>query len=162
MNESVRKRSVPGKPTGHFRVSPRSLLVPVDLTPGWDRVLGRVALLPLADDARVTLLHVVPGSIPPAAQGSAQREAKKALLEVARHLRKSLPNTIRVEPIVKLGVAAKEIASCAKAVKAELVVMGRGGRPCTSRYLSWIDSRARHTPGPAPCAGGSVTRTCAI
>lgn len=41
-----------------------SLLVPVDLTAISDRVLGRVALLPLADGARVTLLHVVPEEFP--------------------------------------------------------------------------------------------------
>lgn len=42
----------------------RSLLVPVDLTAISDRVLGRVALLPLADGTRVTLLHVVPKNLP--------------------------------------------------------------------------------------------------
>ena len=41
----------------------RSLLVPIDLTPSSDRVLGRLPLLPLAEDARVTVLHVVPSGL---------------------------------------------------------------------------------------------------
>jgi nucleotide-binding universal stress UspA family protein len=43
----------------------RSVLVPDDLTPYADRVLGLAALLPLADAATVTLLHVVPDTLTP-------------------------------------------------------------------------------------------------
>lgn len=105
----------------------RSLLVPIDLTPSSDRVLGRVSLLPLADDGRVTLLHVVPGSLPSREQPSAERDANQALAEEARHLRKQVGKNVIIEPLVKLGAAAKEIAACATALKAELIVMGRGG-----------------------------------
>lgn len=105
----------------------RFLLVPIDLTPGSDRVLGRISLLPLADDSRVTLLHVVPGSLPPREQRNAARDASKALAEEVRHLRKSLPKNVSIEPEVRLGAAAKEIGACATKVKAELIVMGRGG-----------------------------------
>jgi nucleotide-binding universal stress UspA family protein len=108
----------------------RSLLVPVDLSPSSDRVLGRVALLPLADDAKVTLLHVVPDDIPWSDQRSAERDAKKALAAEARHLARSLPRTVNIESVVKAGAAATEIAARGHAVEAELIVMGRrGGRP---------------------------------
>jgi nucleotide-binding universal stress UspA family protein len=106
----------------------RSLLVPVDLTPSSDRLLGRVARLPLADDARVTLLHVVPGSIPPSEQRRAERDATKALAEEVRHLRKLTHDKISVQPLVKVGSAAPEIAAAAAEVKAELIVVGRCGR----------------------------------
>ncbi|HEY6559572.1 MAG TPA: universal stress protein [Polyangiaceae bacterium] len=113
-----------------------SLLVPVDLTPSSDRVLGRVSLLPLADDARVTLLHVVPGSLPSREQRSAERDANKALADEARHLRKQVGKKVIIEPLVKLGAAAKEIAACATALKAELIVMGRGrGRALRDTFL---------------------------
>jgi nucleotide-binding universal stress UspA family protein len=105
----------------------RSLLVPTDLTPGSDRVLGRVALLPLAHDARVTLLHVVPGSLPAAEQRKAQRDANMSLADEARHLRQQVRNKVTVEPLVIVGAAAKEIAASATEVNAELIVMGRGG-----------------------------------
>lgn len=105
----------------------RSLLVPVDLTPVSDRILGRVALLPLDDDARITLLHVIPKDIPIGFQRNAERNARKLLLEEARHLRKSLPRTVSVDTIVDVDAPAKAIAACSKAVKAGLIVMGRAG-----------------------------------
>jgi nucleotide-binding universal stress UspA family protein len=105
----------------------RSLLVPLDLTPTSDRALGRLPLLPLADDARVTLLHVVPGSLPPEERQSAERDASQALDHEARHLRKLLPRKVSIEALVKRGAAAKEIAACATKLKASLIVMGRGG-----------------------------------
>jgi nucleotide-binding universal stress UspA family protein len=103
------------------------VLVAVDLTPSSDRVLGRVALLPLAADARLTLLHVVPRNLPARARRLAKRDATKALAEEVRHLAKSLPRTVRIKPVTKIGSAVKEIAACARSVNAELVVMGRGG-----------------------------------
>ncbi|WP_437567007.1 universal stress protein [Sorangium sp. So ce542] len=104
-----------------------SLLVPVDLTAISDRVIGRVARLPLADGARVTLLHVVPGNLPVRAQDRAERDARKSLVNEARHLAKALPRGVHVEPVVKVGSSVAEIADCATSTRAELIVMGRGG-----------------------------------
>lgn len=113
-----------------------SVLVPVDLTPSSDRALGRLSLLPLADDARMTLLHVVPGGLSPGERRRAERDASKALADEARHLRKQIHEKIRIEPLVRLGAAAKEIAACATEVRAELIVMGRGaGRPLRDAFL---------------------------
>jgi nucleotide-binding universal stress UspA family protein len=103
----------------------RSLLVPVDLTPSADRVVGRIALLPLAEAARVTLLHVVPGSLSPREQRRTEQDARKALAYEMRHLRRSL--SVQVEALVKFGGAADRIAAHADVMKAELIVMGRGG-----------------------------------
>ena len=88
----------------------RSLLVPVDLTPISDRVLGRVKRLPLAADARITLLHVVPDVLSARNQRSAERDAAKALAAEVRDLRSSLRRSQHVEPAVITGAgAAKEI-----------------------------------------------------
>jgi nucleotide-binding universal stress UspA family protein len=46
----------------------------------------------------------------------------------ALHLRKSLPRSVRIEPLVRTGAAPKIIGAVARSVKAELIVMGRGGR----------------------------------
>lgn len=118
------------KRTGSKRGPSRfgSVLVPVDLTPSSDRLLGRLSLLPLDEQARVILLHVVPGSLRPADRRDAERDAEHALVSEARHLRKSLPGTVRVETVVKVGAAAQVIAACAKKERADLIVMGRGGR----------------------------------
>jgi nucleotide-binding universal stress UspA family protein len=122
--------AVPG--SGAFR----SVIAPLDLSPGSDRILGRLALLSLADDARVTLLHVVPGSLRPRERHGAERDAKKALADEARHLRTQLGKEVRIEAVVKVGAAAKEIAACAAHGKAELIVMGRAGRsPLRDAFL---------------------------
>lgn len=121
------KRNSGSAATPPASVRLQSVLVPVDLTPSADRVLGRVAQLPLADDATVTLLHVVPGSLAPVDQQRAERDAYKALATEARHLHRQLPRRVTITPLVKRGAAATEIAAAAAAVEAELVVMGRGG-----------------------------------
>jgi len=105
----------------------RSLLIPVDLAPASDRVVGRVALLPLAEEARLTLLHVVPKSLPPRDQRRAEADAKKALVVEATSLATNLPKGVNIEPIVKVGTPAVEIAKRAGTPKVELIVMGRGG-----------------------------------
>lgn len=106
------------------------VLAPIDLTAGSDRSLGRVTLLPLAEGARVTLLHVVPDSpLSSGQQQRATRDAKRMLDDEARHLREQLKTRkVIVSAVVRRGGAAKEIAACAREEKAELIVMGRGGR----------------------------------
>ena len=111
-----------GSPAGFH-----SVLVAVDLTPAMDRILSRASLLPLADDARVTLLHVIPGSLVGVEQRKAARDAEKTLADEVRHLRGRLRKDIRIASLVTVGAAAKEIARAAAAAKAELIVMGRGG-----------------------------------
>jgi nucleotide-binding universal stress UspA family protein len=108
----------------------------VDLTPASDRVLGRTALLPLAEDARVRLVHVVPEGLPHRDRTMAERDAKKALAEEARHLARALPKHAIVETVVEFGSAAKVITDHATALAAELVVMGRGaGRAVRDTFL---------------------------
>lgn len=104
----------------------RSLLVPIDLTPGTDRLLARLALLPLADNARVTLVHVVPKGLSRQEERSAQRDAARVLASEAHHLHSALPRSVAVDTSVRVGSPAKEIAACGRAAKAELIVMGRG------------------------------------
>lgn len=104
----------------------RSVLVPVDLTAVADRVLGRVALLPLARDARVTLLHVVPPGLAARDAQIAERDAKKYLASEAKHLARSLPRGVKVESAVQVGAPAKVIPARAKSLRADLIVVGRG------------------------------------
>jgi len=105
----------------------RALVAPVDLTPHSDRALGRIPLLPLANAARVTLLHVVPGGLTHREQRMAERDAHKALAAEVRHLRLQVSRKVRIESEVRTGSIAAEIAACAAEREAELIVMGRGG-----------------------------------
>jgi nucleotide-binding universal stress UspA family protein len=104
------------------------LLVPVDLSPLSDRVVDRVALLPLAEACQITLLHVVPDGLAPAARRAAERDAHRALKDEARSLQKRLPSDAKVDCLVTVGSAASDIAERAAALKVGLIVMGRGER----------------------------------
>jgi nucleotide-binding universal stress UspA family protein len=75
----------------------------------------------------VTLLHVVPKNLHAEEQETAERDARRALVREARHLAGSLPKTVRIDPVVTCGPAARTIAVRASALKADLIVMGRGG-----------------------------------
>ncbi|WP_437573713.1 universal stress protein [Sorangium sp. So ce887] len=105
----------------------RSLLVPMDLSPASDRVIGRTALLPLADDARITLLHVVPEGLKPLSQERAENDARKALQAEVEALARTLPRTVTIRHAVRGGAPAVEIVQHAAAVAADLIVVGRGG-----------------------------------
>lgn len=118
--------------TGAFR----SVLVPIDLSAGSDRVLARVGLLPLTEDARVNLLHVVPEALEGDERRRAQRDAQELLSAEAKHLRRELAPGVHVEPLVVVGTPAKQIAAQATSTKADLTVMGRGlGRPLREAFL---------------------------
>lgn len=112
----------------------RSLVIPIDLTPGSERVAARAALLPLAEKPRLTLLHVVPKRLSADARRRAEDDARQALERLARGL--ALPRGAVVQTVVKSGAPAAEVAKLAKSSKAELIVMGRGGgRPVRDVFL---------------------------
>lgn len=124
---TVRDRGAKARAAATASVGIRSVVVPVDLSAISDRVLGRVARLPLAADARVTLVHVAPSSASASEGRRTMRAAGDALAHEAAHLRTALPATVRVECVVRDGGAAAEITAIAKEKSAELIVMGRGG-----------------------------------
>ena len=144
----------------HDRTGPsyRALLIPVDLTTVSDRILGRVAMLPLARKARLTLLHVVPSGLPARTQRRAERDAMKALTEEARHLARSLPREVSIVPVVTAGTAAAEIAARAAEAKAEMIVMGHGGgRALRDTLLGSTAERKRQTQEMAPTMSSGRT-----
>jgi len=127
VNGATMKRRGSSAPAEPASSALRAIVAPLDLTPNSDRVLGRLPLLPLADGARLTLLHVVPDGLTEKEQRAAEKDAHKALAAEVRHLRDQLSKKIRVESMVQTGNVAEEIAACALALQAELIVVGRGG-----------------------------------
>jgi len=104
----------------------RSLLAPLDLSPLTDRVLGRLARLPMAPRSRVTLLHVIPDSLEIGYRRRALREAKAALTAIRGPLLAALPRGVSVTTTVTIGSEPGAIAAAAEETEAELIVMGRG------------------------------------
>ncbi len=112
----------------------RSLLVAIDLSPVSSLVLARAMLLPLADGARVTVLHTVPKGLSRKDRLRAEGDARKALGQAVRSM--GSPKRIQVRQTVRVGVAAAEIAREARTSAAELIVTGgRGGRPVRELFL---------------------------
>ena len=105
----------------------RSVLVPIDLSPGSDRIVGRAAQLPLADSARLTLLHVVPRTVAASRRRAAAADARRALEVEMDELPRALRDRVVVRHVVEVGGAAATISDCAASLHADLVVMGRGG-----------------------------------
>lgn len=136
----------PARQEARASLSLQSVLVPIDLTPMSDRVLGRLGRLPLAENALITVLHVVPGSLEPREQRDAERDARERLSEEVRHLITSLPRSIRIESAVKSGAAAREITELARAQNADLIVLGRGGgRALRDMFLGSTAERVMRT-----------------
>ncbi|MCW5806799.1 MAG: universal stress protein [Deltaproteobacteria bacterium] len=105
----------------------RSLVVALDLSPLSDRLVARVALLPFAEGARLTLLHAVPESLPSPARRRAARDARDALEAEAEQFARTLPAHVALHCAVETGAASVEIARCAASVGADMLVIGRGG-----------------------------------
>jgi nucleotide-binding universal stress UspA family protein len=103
-----------------------SILVPLDLTPISDRVVRRVALLPLRERARITLLHVVPDTLSQVHRRGAKSDAARALAAEALHLRARVRPDVRIETRVAVGAAPKTIGAAATSIQADLIVTGRG------------------------------------
>lgn len=113
-----------------------SVLIPVDLFASSERVVERAALLPFSDNARVTLLHVVPQPLPREVRQRAVGDAHEALDTIGGRLVRALPKKARFKTAVKTGTPAVEIASHARSMGAELIVMGRvGSRPIRELFI---------------------------
>lgn len=123
-----------------------SLLIPVDLSPLSDRVVGRALSLPIAPGGAITLLHLVPGSLSTRERREAEKDARKALTGEAIHAAGSLRPDVTIKHTVSVGAPAQGIAEFASRVKADLIVMGRGGsRPLRDSLLGSTAERViRH------------------
>ncbi|MGV3624547.1 MAG: universal stress protein [Archangium sp.] len=110
-----------------------SVLAAVDLSPSSDRVWSRVAKLPLAPDAQVTLLHVVPKEL----AGSAQLRAVDDATDALRAITSRGPKALRdAATLVLTGEPSKRIGELVKKHDVELVALGRGpGRAFRDRAL---------------------------
>lgn len=108
----------------------RQVVVATDFSPGAAAALGRVASLPLGPGATVSILHVVPSSLPArlrdAACARATRRLRRAAAGVARAVAGRVAD-LEVGCTVAVGAPHVEIIRHARAIGAELVLVGRHG-----------------------------------
>ena len=114
----------------------RTVLIALDLTAISDRVLRRTVLLPLTQNACLTVLHVVPASLARGARERALRRAHRLLSDEIAVVRESLPKAVTIQQNITVGDSARVIAQVAQKMQVELIVMGRGaGRGLRDAFI---------------------------
>jgi nucleotide-binding universal stress UspA family protein len=99
-----------------------------------DRALDLVeAFYPGDPEVRSALVVAFDGALPPPL--SEDRLAEAAAAELRRFLEARRPRTYPVEPVVRVGDVARQVAAEAEAWDAGLVVVGTAGRRGASRLL---------------------------
>jgi len=108
----------------------RTVLVPTDFTEGSRAAIDRAIALPLAQGARVEILHVLPESIPAKARAKVEAGAREALADaVARTCANATTGgELAVTSELVRGEAYVEIIRHARSSGADLIVIGRRGR----------------------------------
>jgi nucleotide-binding universal stress UspA family protein len=131
------------------------ILVAHDFSDSAEAALETALALAGALQARVTLLHayevptyVFPESVVATADlvGQIRGAAEEALANVAERARK---NGVKIDTILRQGVAWSEIDAVARDLKCDMVVMGTHGRRGLSRAL--LGSVAEKVVRTAPC-----------
>lgn len=105
-----------------------SIVVATDFSVTAGHAAERAVLLPLAEDARITLLHVVRSSFLLSWGEGPRRDAEEELGRVRSSMEEKAPAGVRVAARVARGTPYVEIVRVARAEHAELVVLGRTGR----------------------------------
>jgi nucleotide-binding universal stress UspA family protein len=104
------------------------VLVALDFSPHSTRVLERLPLLPLMRTTKVTLLHVRPPKALDMAGEELKEAAETLASTAAAEMRRQFgPGGPRVETVVARGLPARTIASRARSLGTELIVLGRRG-----------------------------------
>jgi nucleotide-binding universal stress UspA family protein len=110
----------------------KSVIVATDLSFRAAAALKRAARLPLASHARILILHVQPGDLPPRLRRAAETFIKDRLKRAVRLFQAEAQAAgnpaVRVAGSLATGPAFLEILRHARRSKAELVVLGRHGR----------------------------------
>lgn len=133
-----------------------SVLLPTDFSPGAAQALERVLTLPLADGAKVSLVHVLPKDIPGTLRKKAVDEAERGLAALIDGVRGK--TTARFTASVLEGVPAVMVAKRAQVQDAELICLGRHGKkPLTDLFVGTTAVKVlRKTDAPVLIVNGAV------
>jgi nucleotide-binding universal stress UspA family protein len=109
-----------------------SILIPTDFSSGAELAFDRALQLPLAPNAKITLLHVLPADIPGRLRKDAIADAEHGLERHLAHARslaleRGLSPRQFVGDVVE-GNAAQQVMKRANTVEADVICIGRHGR----------------------------------
>jgi nucleotide-binding universal stress UspA family protein len=140
-----------------------SVVLATDFSPGAERAARRVALLPLAPGASVSVVHVLGEAAPPGLADAVRERATEALRAVAATLRRSAEahgaSAIQLECALLSGSPPVEIVRHARAAAAGLIVLGRHGpRPFREALVGSTAERVvRKADAPVLLVAGEAT-----
>jgi nucleotide-binding universal stress UspA family protein len=118
----------------------RRILVPTDFSRDADAALERAALLPLAPDATLHVVHVLPANLTRKTSEQTEPGARRLLEESAAlasaAVHRAGHGEINIVPLLVRGQEHVEIIRQARAREAELIALGRHGpHPLRDRFL---------------------------
>ena len=131
---------------------PRTILVPLDLTPAGEVKIPVAEEYARAMRANVLLLHVLrPGTVDPASVSTAEAIARTYLDTFGARLRSA---GINAEGVLRTGAPATTIVQEALIRDAYLIILGTNTRPILSSAVlgSVTDQVARAAPCPVLCS----------
>src|SRR5690606_22683863 len=116
--------------------------VPTDFTEGSRAAIDRAVALPLAPDARIAIVHVLPGSIPAKVRAEVEARARRCLADAVARASAVKSGEREVTSKLLRGEAHVEIIRHARSIDAELIVIGRHGRrPVRDLFLGTTATR---------------------
>lgn len=109
-----------------------SILIPTDFSAGAELAFDRALHLPLAPNAKITLIHVLPADIPGKLRKAAIDDAEHGLERHLAHARslaveRGLSPRQFVGDVVE-GNAAQQVMKRANTIEADVICIGRHGR----------------------------------
>ena len=126
-----------------------SLLIPFYFSPMAERILGRAALLPLAQKRSPHPSPRCPEASPAGGQAPGGERCGGRLFSWRGNVARQAPEERPGDAQCQGGRRGRRDHPHARSCKAELIVMGRGGGACAPRHLSGIDRGACHQKGAA-------------
>lgn len=128
------------KPTPRRKRGPlEHLFVVTDFSAGAAQAVGRAARLPLAEGARISLVHVLADDVPRKLRAAVEKAAHHELEQAAAALSKAAASAghadIAVATRLCRGQAHVEILRHARSAGADLVVLGRHGQRTVKKML---------------------------
>jgi universal stress protein A len=157
VGEHLPNPATPAEPGLGGTVRLRRILVPIDFSDCSLLALDYATTLAHQFQARLILLHVAEPALPHAHMfevGSAMAESNHHVVEVGRERLRALaerrgPHDLLPETLVRMGHAHSEIPDTARAMGADLIVVGTHGFARTEH--SFMGSTAERVVRQAPC-----------
>ena len=151
--------------TGKRRKWPRQaplerIILATDFSVGARRAARRLALLPLAPKARITLLHVAPHGISGLQGAAVERQLERDSAALQAALRRAGIRDAVVRAEYDTGRPADQIADHARAGRTDLVILGRHARSGLPAYFIGCTAErvARAAPGAVLVVARSTAR----